>query len=150
MARSLTLVITLLALFWVLPSQGKTYRWMDDTGQVHYADIAPEGVDAEEVEGPSEPATTPNDAWRELHEKQLEVEDHLEDEELAREKEEKEAKKQAIRDKNCEAARHNLSIYQGSPNRMIRGSDGEYRRLTEEERQAKLEEAQKQIEEYCD
>ena len=52
-----------------------------------------------------------------------------------------------IRQKNCEAAKKNLEVY--TVYRRIRKEDGSVVRLDDNERQKRIDEAKKQIEEFC-
>ena len=54
-----------------------------------------------------------------------------------------------IRRENCEAAKHNLDLYTNLGRRVVKGPDGKYSRPSEEVRQQRIEEAKKNIEEFC-
>lgn len=126
-----------------------TYRWTGDDGRIIYSQIPPQDGRPYTVIGAPPP---PADAERErakldaLRQRQA---DQVEDKELAAEKAADEAKKQAAIDANCQAARSNIQALEGSPNRLTRMPDGTVRRLTPEEREAKLKEAREYITENC-
>jgi len=56
---------------------------------------------------------------------------------------------QKIRKKNCEAARQNVINLNRGGNVRYMGADGKVMRLTEEERQKRIDEANQQIKENC-
>ncbi|MBI3562574.1 MAG: DUF4124 domain-containing protein [Gammaproteobacteria bacterium] len=56
-------------------------------------------------------------------------------------------KNQALREQNCEAAKKNLEAY--TVYRRIRDKDGNTIILDDNERAKKIEESQKQVEDYC-
>ena len=58
------------------------------------------------------------------------------------------AKNKEIRQKNCEAAKNNLKVYQ--IHRRVKGQDGLIRVVPDPEREKKMAEAKEQIKEFCD
>lgn len=52
-------------------------------------------------------------------------------------------------EKNCAAARHNLSVYKNPQPTLIKMPDGSFDRLTDEMRAEKSKKAEKQIEDFC-
>lgn len=126
------------------------YKWVDEDGRTHYSQYPPPDQDYEALEPPPPPASDAGQARQEL-EGLLQRQD---EQRQAREEAAKEtaaAEQQAEqRREACEAARHNLQVLTTGGRKRITGPDGVARYLPEEERQAKIAEAQKQIEEYCD
>lgn len=131
--------------------QARTYRWVDETGEVVYSQLPPPPGHASTVIGdPPPPAEAPEVIKQRLQEQLQQVEDRREDQQLADEKSAKEQQSAAEAARLCQAARENLrNLEQGPGNRLYRDSDGEYRRLTDETRAAKQAEARDVIEKYC-
>jgi hypothetical protein len=130
-------------------ASAKTYRWVDESGQVVYSQFPPPpGTEADTMRPPPPPAEP--DARQELQETLQRLEDNREDRELAREKTEKEAAQARQQAEGCTAARQNIQVYRDSPpNRLIRDSSGEYRRVTPEQREEKIREAQEYLDKHC-
>jgi hypothetical protein len=150
MPRYLTLILSLTALCWLAPALGKTYRWVDENGVTVYSQSPPpEGTTATEVQPPPPPATPSDEAWQKLNQQRLKLQDAREDRELELEKKRKQQAEEEKRRKNCEIARKNLERLEGPPIRLMRTPSGDYQPMTEEERQAKREEARAQVKEYC-
>jgi len=129
---------------------GGIYKWVDETGETHYSQTRPSGdYEVEEVRTAPPPANNPEQAKQHLQ-KQV-------DEMNKRNKEQGEAKKEAISEaeyqkivkENCTNARNNLGALNEGGRKRYLTPEGEVVRLTEEERQSRIAEANKQIEEYC-
>ncbi|WP_373387341.1 DUF4124 domain-containing protein [Pseudomonas alcaligenes] len=123
---------------------GQIYKWVDAQGNVHFGSQPPEGQQAAEV--------NPNITQPKLNsEKKPQAAAPAEDSEQesidAKVKEDV-AKQEAERKKYCESVRTNLSQLQNNPRVRIE-EKGEVRRLTEEERQARIAETEKAIAENC-
>lgn len=129
--------------------QAATYRWTDDDGQQIYSQVPPGGGRPYTVIGAPPPAA---DAAREqarLEKLRQQQADNREDRELADKEAAEAAKRQAIIDRNCAAARANIIGLEGSPNRLTRLPDGSVRRMLPEEREAKLAETRAYVEKNC-
>lgn len=150
MLRNLILLLSLIALCWLAPAFGKTYRWVDENGVTVYSQSPPPEGEATVIKPPPPPATTPDEAWKELNQKRLKLEDAREDRQLERESTQQEAEKDEIRRKNCETARETLARLEGHPPRLVRTTSGEYKPINDEERQAMLEDARAKVQKYCD
>lgn len=123
---------------------GQIYKWVDAQGNVHFGSQPPEGQQAAEV--------NPNINQPKLSsEKKPQAAAPAEDSEQesidAKVKEDV-AKQEAERKKYCETVRTNLSQLQNNPRVRVE-EKGEVRRLTEEERQARIAETEKAIAENC-
>ena len=126
------------------------YKWVDESGETHYSQTRPSGdYEVELVKGAPPPADNPEQVKQQL---QRQV-----DEMNERNKEQKDVKKEAISEaeyqklvkENCTNARNNLdALNQGGRKRYLT-PEGEVVRLTEEERQSRITEANKQVKEYC-
>ncbi|WPP44065.1 DUF4124 domain-containing protein [Pseudomonas sp. AN-1] len=126
-------------------SAGQIYKWVDAQGITHFTAQPPQGGDASLVPPAKQPphpapvaasATASEDAPP----TQAEIDERVRREVAQKEKERREY---------CTAQRTNLAQLRNSP-RLLMKIDGETRRLTEEERQAKITEAEKAIGEHCE
>jgi len=125
------------------------YKWVDNEGNVHYSERAPQNAKVDIIKTPPPPAVDPAVAQKEIDtliEKQngtfeaKEEERRLAKEELARQKQ---------LDEYCKINRSNLTKYQNNPGRRMIDADGNVTRPTEEQRQQKIAEIQKQLAENC-
>jgi Domain of unknown function (DUF4124) len=129
------------------------YKWTDDSGEVHYTQTPPpNGVAAQEIQGAHPPAGSEDTIRHEQQRLQQQLDAF---EERRAEQEEQEAiEKQAreiakIDEKNCITAQGNLAkLQQGGIKRYLT-PEGEVIRLTEEDRQQRISEAQQQVDKYC-
>ncbi len=134
------LTFSLACLFsWSLASAApeKVYKWVDAKGQTHYGQRPPAGTQTEVIKpqtGHSEPVNYETAA-------------------NTKEKEEKKPEDKAALSKDperCDNARKNADTLKTYARIRIKGDDGEYRYLTPDEQQQKLDEANKAIEESCE
>ena len=129
------------------------YKWADDSGEIHYTQTPPPtGIASQVIEGASPPAVPPETIRQEQQKLQQQLEAM---EERRAERENKEAlerqrkKLDDISEKNCITAKNNLAkLHQGGIKRYLT-PEGEVIRLTEEERQRRITEAQNQVDKYC-
>ncbi len=146
-----TLLAISIALLISFVAQAKMYRWVDEKGSTVYSQKPPPSGQATEIAPPPPPATNSheqetqrlNKAWQEMQDRE-----EARDEAETKERETAETIKR--KQKNCQAARYNLDMLQGSTNRLIKQADGEYKRFTQEEREAQISEVQQKIEEFCE
>lgn len=120
------------------------YKWVDDQGVTHFGAQPPQGQDATSINtatppprAPSPAPTTPpasDDA------QQKAIDDQVKDQV---------AKQEAERKKYCESARTNLAQLENNPRVRIEGDNGELRRIGEDERQQRITELKKSIDETC-
>lgn len=139
------------------------YRWVDDEGVVNYSQLKPEGVDAELVNSdtgqrvvtrtPSTEASAADDAdlaeslgdgEAQLSESQQEMLRDLRNAEQQRQQE-----VARIREANCEQAREVLQRLTSRGRIRVQAEDGQERVLPEEERQSRIDEAQRAVAANC-
>lgn len=135
-AHRILFFITLALLLGQPVHAGKLYKWVDETGHVHYSQTPPTRGNATEVQIPKSaltPATADNTA-AEPGQAEAAAADPLE-------------QMREARLKNCEIARQNLSTYQTS--QQIQQADGTVITLDDATRAAKIAEAQAYIAEFC-
>ena len=116
------------------------YKWVDEQGVTHFDAQPPQGREAATVVTPSssagKPATLPRS-------------NAIGDQQAIDKTVKKQvAEQQAQLKVFCEQARTNLAQLQNNP-RLREDVDGEMRRLTDEQRQERISESQRQIAENC-
>ncbi len=125
------------------------YKWTDDQGEVHYTQFPPPGRKAEKLHTAPPPAQS-SEGNENILRKQVETMEQQNKEQLQGAKDAKQwADIQKIRRSNCETANKNLVNLQRGGNIRYMGPNGEVIRLTDEERQKRTDEANKQIKENC-
>ena len=136
-------------LFSTSSSFAKTYKWVDDEGQTHYTQQAPKNRPSIVLNAPPPPATKPKLAQKEIDtliERQQGVYEEREEERRLEEEERVQKEKQ---EEYCSVNKHNLQEYINNPGRRMIDSDGNVTRPTDEQRQAKITEIEKRLEEHC-
>lgn len=142
-----TLLPLILALV-ITPAGAAMFKWKDEHGNTQYGQYPPAGVQAERItpqsHKPSQPADTssPQQRLKELEQQQQEKAQSTSDAA-------KEAQREQLIKENCENARKNLAILQEGGHHRVRLPDGTITYLTDEQKQQRIEEAEKQIAEYC-
>ena len=128
------------------------YKWVDDQGQIVYSQSPPpppkRSVRVKMVPGP-DPAEIAH-AQEALQQSIERIYEQEEKKRQARAEQDAQKEIQKQRAKNCEIARQNLNTIQNLGRRRIISPDGTPVFLSEEERAARIEEARKNIEAYCD
>jgi len=147
LTRSGFQIVPLLLLFLFTPAHAEIYKWMDKEGVQHYSERPPVGMKYEMVdphyaapESSSEPS---------VKEEQQGDKNRVDQQRIQQEQRQK-ADLAKIRQQNCVTAQKQLEDFQSSPRIRMQAPDGTVQRLTEEERQAKIIEAQELIKKYCD
>ncbi|MGB4073685.1 DUF4124 domain-containing protein [Pseudomonas sp.] len=125
----------------------QVYKWVDAQGVTHFGAQPPQGQQATSVNTatpPPKPAPTEAPKAAPTFESIADPEQAAIDEKVKQEV----AAKETERKKYCEDVRTNLSQLENNP-RLRTEVDGEVRRLSEEERQSRIAEAQKAIADNC-
>lgn len=125
----------------------QVYKWVDAQGVTHFSAQPPQGQDATSVNTaapPPKPAVAEEKKAAPTFESIADPEQAAIDEKVKQDI----AAKEAERKKYCADVRTNLSQLENNP-RVRTEVDGEVRRLSEEERQSRISEAQKAIAENC-
>jgi hypothetical protein len=151
MLRRLPVVWTLLVFATASPAADTQdiYKWTNDQGEVQYTQFPPPGRQVEILHGVRPPDESPETAGNDLQ-KQLEaVEQQNEKQQQENRDAEQRAEIQKIRKQNCEIAHKNLVNLNRGGNVRYMGPNGEAIRLTEEERQKRIDETNQQIKENC-
>jgi hypothetical protein len=119
---------------------GQIYRWVDTQGVTHFGAQPPQGQEATTVVTPASSAGKPPAPE---HSNVLGDQQAI-DKTVKKQVAEQQAQLKAF----CEQARTNLAQLQNNP-RLREEIDGEMRRLTDQTRQERITEAQKQIADNC-
>ena len=135
------------------PLIAASYKWTDNSGEVHYTQTPPpSGIDSQVIQGAPPPAESGQTIRQEQQKLQQQL-DAMEERRDERKKEETIEKQHQelikINEKNCIIAENNLAkLHQGGIKRYLT-PEGEVIRLTEEDRQRRITEAKKQVEKIC-
>ncbi|KPH02421.1 glycosyltransferase [Pseudomonas sp. RIT-PI-q] len=119
---------------------GQIYKWVDAQGVTHFDAQPPQGQEATTVVTPSPPAGKPDTLPR----SNVIGDQQAIDKTVKKQVAEQQAQLKVF----CEQARTNLAQLQNNP-RVREEVEGEMRRLTDEQRQERMTEAQKQIKDNC-
>ena len=124
------------------------YKWVDEEGNTHYSEKPPAGdVEVKTIKPPPKVDT---DAAVNAVEERKEAE--AEQKESESKSAEEQAKKQQDADlmkANCETARKNLESITDNPRVFTRDEQGNRVRMGEDQRQASIDAAKKDIAEFC-
>lgn len=148
--RSIAATLSL-AVLASMPATGAMYRWVDDSGAVVYSQSPPPDGRGASTVAPPPPPSSSADAERQ------QLEDRLKQAAEERQKQQEDVKKQqeaatadANRKRNCDAARHNLDlILNRPPQTRFQMPNGEYRRFSDEERDAEIKKARDVVDKNC-
>ncbi|PWK40926.1 DUF4124 domain-containing protein [Pseudomonas sp. OV226] len=119
---------------------GQIYKWVDAQGVTHFDSQPPQGQEATTVLPPSSSASNPQTLPRSNAIGDQQVIDNNVKKQVA--------EQQAQLKTFCMQARTNLAQLQNNP-RLREDVDGEMRRLTDQQRQERISETQKQITDNC-
>jgi len=153
LARRLLLILGLLP--WLMGAA--VYRWVDEDGVVNYSQLKPEGIDAELMSDTGErqrgtdrattarpPAQTPPAGEQTLTESQQRMLSELQAAEQDRQ-----AEIARVREANCREARDVLQRLSSRGRIRVVDDDGQERAMPEQERQRRIDEAQRAVAANC-
>ena len=143
-----TIIIVILA---ALPTilYADTYKWINEDGVTTYSQTPPKGVKAERVKVyGAKSSDSEQSSKSRVNQLRQKLADSAEDLELEKQRQQKDTEDHALKQKNCEAARQNLHSLEilGSRRYEI---DGEYRRLSDEERQKLMQKEREHVKANC-
>ncbi len=142
--RSLILPAIALVLASPLGYAAQIYKWVDSQGVTHFDAQPPVGQNATQVD-PARPVPPPPQAMPRLPDTaQGQASQRAVNQQVQQQVQDQEEKVAQF----CDTSRNNLAQLQNNP-RVRQEMGGELRRLTEEERQAKIALTQQQIAENC-
>jgi hypothetical protein len=151
MKRSFITAVAILALASAPPLLADTiYKWVDETGTVHYGERPPEGVDAELVTVSSVRSEAPADPYAETREAQAaQKEANAERMVEASAAYEQQQQEQARIEAACAAQKSRLEQLIPRSKILLQNPDGTSRMLGDDERLAMIDESQKFVDENC-
>lgn len=120
------------------------YKWVDEDGNVHYSQTPPPSGEAEELKPPPGPAAS----GEAIEEQRKESEEALTPVPPPTADIEAEEERKRVYKHNCESARRNLEIYKR--HRNVIDEEGERVTLSDEQRRARINEANRRIEKFCE
>jgi len=131
-------------------AQAAMYKWVDENGVTQYTQYPPPNRKVEVVAPPPPPAEDPQEAQKKLEATLQKQNEQRETATTAGEEQAKTAEQAKLREQNCQTARSNLEKLTTGGRKRVIGADGVASYLTEEDQQARIDKAKKQIEEFCD
>ena len=129
---------------------GNVYKWVDSEGKLHFSEKAPEGVQATKVTTDTRKVGSVEPTAQEIQTYKEDTQARKEKEVIVKEKRLSRKEEKAMRAQLCETARAQISKLEPSPRVMIKGEDGEVRRLDDNERLEWLQKSKDAEKEYCD
>jgi hypothetical protein len=149
-AWSLLIGLCIAATLLHTPVSAEIYKWTDASGEVQYSQVPPPGgVKTEKIQGARPPADNP-DVVNEALQKQVDAMNKTNAEKAKKDKEKEMEKELAATNKgNCVTAQDNLIKLEEGGRRRYLTANGEVKRFSEEERQARISAAKEEIEKYC-
>lgn len=128
------------------------YRWTDSEGNVHYSDKPPPGQEAERVRPEGSVVETPSAAGDTNGQSPSGQAGQAEDngEDAPQEGGAESGEQKQLSKKECDKVRERLEIMETRPGSvLLRKDDGSVDRLTEEERQQRMERNRNLLEKRC-
>jgi len=121
----------------------QVYKWVDAQGVTHFGAQPPQGQQVETVNTVTAPAKSTT-----MPAPVVEDETEVDQQSIDRKVKRQVAEQETERKRYCETMRTNLAQLQNNPRVRVE-EKGETRRITEEERQAKIAETRSKIDENC-
>ena len=126
----------------------ETYRWVNEDGVVTYSETPPPDAQSEVVKTYSKPSSDAGTSKQRLQKLRQDLADREEDRNLRKSGQQEKEKESKIKKENCKIAKNNLQTLIALGNRLYKVGD-DYLRLTEAQKQEKINQAKQQIKEYC-
>ncbi|WP_122666657.1 DUF4124 domain-containing protein [Pseudomonas viridiflava] len=141
--RCMIFAVIMAAAFSVPAHAAQIYKWVDDQGVTHFDAQPPAGRQTQQIDIQKPPAAP---AASESSKSAMEAE--AEQREINNSVKKKVAQQDARRAEDCKILRTNLAQLQNNP-RVREQVEGGLKRLSEDERQGRIAETQKAINDYC-
>ena len=142
--RSISISLVLLSFLVSVAVSAATYKWTDENGNVVYSQTPPGSGQYERIKGLKHSRSSQaNEAESKTDTNTSKKVSGNSPEDLAR----REELKEELKKDNCEKAKKNLDVF--TVYRRFKNEDGTVTRMDENERQAKIKEAEAQIREFC-
>ena len=130
------------------PASAEVYKWVDKDGKTVYSQSKPSGNVKYETVGPPADVDSAR-ALKQLRDDKIRSQKYMQERERAQSEREQKKTKSSEREKNCNLARENLASLQ-PPRISVKLPDGSFTRMSEEERQSRIKQAQAKIQEWCE
>jgi len=128
----------------------EVFKWVDDDGVTHYGERAPKDKDYSMIKTYGEVPSGAEEAKQRLEQQRTDKKAG-DKKKIDYAEQKKTADQQAmIRAENCKGAQNNLKTIQENARVRLLGEDGEFRYLSEEERQNQINNAKEMITANCD
>jgi hypothetical protein len=128
-------------------------KWVDADGKVHYSDSRPSDIKVQTLKSSATAeAVTPASgagAPKSLAEREADWKKSQKTKEEAAQKADQEKEVAAIKQKNCDSARGNLSTLENTPALVTYNEKGERTFMDDVSRKQRTEEARKEVNSYC-
>ncbi len=125
------------------------YKWVDEDGVTHYSQQPPPSGDAVRVGVDRPPEEEIKRERRQMEETGERLEERREQRREAEQQARTDAEERRKREQRCADLRSSLEELTDNRRLLVRDGDGDVRRLPEEERQQRVAERRRQIEEEC-
>lgn len=128
---------------------GEIYKWVDEEGVTHYSQQPPPSGEAARVGVDRPPDEEIERERREMQETGERLEARREERREAEQQAQEKAAEREQREQRCADLRSTLKKLTENRRLLVPDGDGDVRRLPEEERQQRVAERRRQIEEEC-
>lgn len=147
-------LITILAMPFLLGAE--VYKWVDEDGVVHFSQLPQRNTAAERINVRSGTSshravqpTTSKEPTASTEAQPLTPEQQAMQDQLNKEEQSRMQNIAKARDDNCKAAQKRFDNLTQYARIRMKGADGEYRVLTEEERMKEINQAKADVVEFC-
>jgi len=129
-------------------AHAETYRWVDDSGQVHYGDQQ-QGEESRAIKSYSTPGNTQAAPQDRMDKTRRLLNAYRLEREQKREQQAEQKEQQEKRKKNCNRARDNVRRYNSYGSIYRLDKDGNRVYLSEQERDSLLQRSREKVERWC-
>ncbi|MGA7799204.1 MAG: DUF4124 domain-containing protein [Gammaproteobacteria bacterium] len=131
------------------PARGAIYKWIDNQGGVHYSQQPPAGNKAQELPPAPPPAQDPDKVRSELKSRVDAMQKQQDAQDKTKQKKRDKEQHETQRADNCRHAQANLQVLTSGGRKRYRLPDGTVTYLSPEQTQARIKQAQQQIDKSC-
>jgi len=144
------LITATLVIFSPLAFAGKIYKWVDSDGNTHYGDKAPAGTQATRIIPDTRKVGTAVPTAQENKIAEEAAQARKENKALSAENKRSRKEEKAIRVEQCKTAKEHIAKLEPTPMVLVKGEDGNSRRLSDNERLSWLQKARDVQTANCD
>ena len=138
----------ILLLSGAVSAHAETYRWVDDSGQVHYGDQQ-QGEESHAIKSYSTPGNTQAAPQDRMEKTRRLLNAYRLERQQKREQQAEQKEQQEKRKKNCNRARDNVRRYNSYGSIYRLDKDGNRVYLSEQERDSLLQRSREKVERWC-